>query len=222
MLFSQADRARIAAAIADAESRTAGEIVVIVSTAPQRYPATALSIAVLAALVLPLIAVLLGWSPAVLFADWGDTSATGRALRQIEAFVAVQTLVFGFALALVQFGGLARRLTPHGLRRDRVHRDATLQFKARGLEATAGRTGILIYVDEPEHVAEIIADEGIFTRVAPDDWADTITALTDGIKAGRAADGMVEAIARAGAVLAQHVPVMAGDINELPDGLIEI
>lgn len=222
MLFSTDDRARIAAAISDAESRTAGEIVVIVSTAPQRYPATALAGAALAALTLPLLAALLGWSPAVLFADWGDISATGRALRQLESFVAVQTLVFVAVLAGLHVTGAARALTPRGLRRDRVHRDATMQFKARGLEATAGRTGILIYVDEPEHVAEIIADSGIFSRVAPEEWADTITVLTSGIKAGRAADGMVEAIARAGAVLARFVPVQPGDINELPDGLIEI
>jgi putative membrane protein len=97
-----------------------------------------------------------------------------------------------------------------------------MQFRARGLTATQGRTGVLLYLDEAEHVAEVIADEAVFTRVAADEWAETIAALVAGIKAGRAADGLVTAIGRAGAVLAAHLPVQAGDVNELPDALIEI
>lgn len=222
MLFTDTDRSAIAGAIAEAESRTAGEIVVIVSTAPHRYPATALAVAILAALALPLAAVLLGWHPGSLFAGWDDLSATTRALRSIEAFVAVQALLFLAVLALVLLTGLDRRLTPHGLRRDRVHAAAVTQFKARGLDATAGRTGVLIYVDEPEHIAEVVADSGVFALVGPDHWHDTIRVLIDGIRDGRAAAGMIAAIGMAGDVLARHVPRLADDTNELPDHLIEI
>ncbi|MFZ4110339.1 MAG: hypothetical protein ACOYKQ_07700 [Polymorphobacter sp.] len=70
MLFSDNDRTRISSAIAAAEATTSGEIVIIVASAPQRYPATALSVAVLAGLGLPLLAVIAGWSPADLFPDW--------------------------------------------------------------------------------------------------------------------------------------------------------
>jgi putative membrane protein len=222
MLFSDNDRDRIGSAIAGAEARTAGEIVVIVATEPQRYSATALSLAALCGFALPLLAVFGGWSPGDLFSDWDAIDPATRALRGFEAFTLVETLIFVVVLALVHFTGLGRRLTPKGLRRDRVHRAALTQFKARGLDVTAGRTGVLIYVDEPEHIAEIIADTAVYAKVDPNHWGATITALTDGIKAGRPADGMVAAIGLAGQVLAAHFPPVTDDINELPDHLIEL
>lgn len=222
MLFNDADRARIAAAIAAAEATTAGEIVVIINTRPHRYAATMLAAAALAAFTLPFAAVLAGFMPSSLFPDWDALDAATREARAIEGFAAVQALVFVATLALVALARLDRILTPRGLRRDRVHAAAITQFRARGLTRTAGRTGVLLYLDEAEHVAEVIADDGVFTCVAPDEWAETITALTSGIKAGRAADGLVAAIGRAGAVLARHLPRNADDVNELPDGLIEL
>jgi putative membrane protein len=222
MLFNDHDRARIAEAIAQAEAQTSGEIVVIINTRTHRYAATMLAVAVLAAFVLPFAAVLAGWTPSLLFPDWDVLNAGMRERHGIEGFAAAQALVFVVVLAAVALLRLDRALTPSGLRRDRVHHAALMQFRARGLSATQGRTGVLLYVDEPEHVAEVIADEGVFARVAADEWADTIAALTDGIKDGRAADGMVAAIARAGAVLAQHLAPVVGDVNELPDGLIEL
>jgi putative membrane protein len=181
-----------------------------------------LAAAVLAAFTLPFLAVLAGWTPSLLFPDWDTIDAATRETHGIEGFAAVQALVFVVTLALVAGLRLDRALTPRGLRRDRVHHAAMMQFRARGLTATQGRTGVLLYLDEAEHVAEVIADEAVFTRVAADEWAETIAALVAGIKAGRAADGLVTAIGRAGAVLAAHLPVQAGDVNELPDALIEI
>jgi len=222
MLFNDSDRARIARAIADAEATTAGEIVVIVNTRPHRYTATMLAAAVLAAFVLPFGAVLAGWAPSLLFPDWDVLDAATRERHAVEGFVAAQAVLFVATLALVAGLRFDRILTPRPLRRDRVHHAAMVQFRARGLSATQGRTGLLLYVDEPEHVAEVIADDGVFALVAADDWADTIAALIDGIKAGRAADGMVAAITRAGAVLSRHLPPHVGDVNELPDTLIEL
>jgi putative membrane protein len=222
MLFSNADRARISEAIAAAESQTSGEIVVIVSTTPHRYTATALTVAALAALTLPFTAVLFGWSPADLLPDWDMLSPTAHERRSLEVLIMVQALLFAAVLALGWFTPLARHLTPSGLRRDRVHAAALAQFRSRGLEATAGRTGVLLYIDEPDHIAEVIADSGIYARVSPDYWADTIDALIDGIRAGKAADGLVNAIALAGAVLSDHFPPLTDNRNEIPDHLIEI
>lgn len=222
MLFNDTDRTRIAAAIAAAEAQTAGEIVVIINTRPERYPATALAVAALAAFSLPFLAVLAGWTPSLLFPDWDSLSAATRERHGIEGFAAAQALLFVAVLALVTLLRLDRPLTPRGLRRDRVHAAAMMQFRARGLTATLGRTGVLLYLDEPEHVAEVIADEAVFTRVAAEEWGDTIAALVGGIKAGRAADGLVTAIERAGAVLAAHLPPQPDDVNELPDALIEL
>ena len=222
MLFTDEERLRVSKAIEAAEARTSGEIVVIVASEAERYPATALSIAALVALAVPLVAVLAGWSPGTLFPDWDVLLPGEQETRSIEAFVAVQSLIFVAVLALVYFTTLGRQLTPHGLRRDRVHRAALTQFKARGFDGTAGRNGVLIYVAEPEHIAEVVADTAVYAKVTPDHWGTTIMALIEGIKAGKPADGMVSAIGLAGAVLAAHFPPQPDDINELSDHLIEI
>ena len=222
MLFSDADRLRVRNAIEAAEARTAAEIVVIVSTEEERYPGTALSVAALAAFAIPLLAVIAGWSPSLLFPEWQLAVPGAEERRGIEAFVAVQALIFVAVLALTYLTGLGRLLTPEGLRRDRVHRAALTQFKARGFEATAGRNGVLIYVAEPEHIAEVVADTAVYAKVTPDHWGTTILALIEGIKNGRPAEGMVSAIGLAGAVLAAHFPPQPDDVNELDDHLIEI
>ncbi len=220
MLFTDRDRVAIAEAISRAEASTAGEIVVIASSERHRYPATCLSVAVLLALAVPMVALVSGWSPATLFGGWNDGAVAET--RSIEALIIVQTLLFATVLALMWFAGLGRAATPSGLRRDRVHRAAMTQFKARGLSATVGRTGVLIYIDEPDHIAEVIADTAIYAKVPPEHWGTTISALIAGIKAGTPAVGVVNAVALAGDVLATHFPRLADDTNELPDGLIEI
>ena len=222
MLLTDPERDAVAAAIADAESRTAGEIVVIVSSEAHHYPATALTVAALAAFALPLGAVLLGWAPDHLFPTWDAADQSQHAARVVEAFVAVQALLFAAVLVLVHYAHLSRPLTPLGLRRDRVHRDALIQFKARNLDHTTGRTGVLIYVAEAERIAEVVADTGIFAKVSPDHWGATVAAVIDGIKAGAAGRGLAAAVGLAGAVLAEHFPVAADDVNELPDRVIEI
>jgi len=222
MLFSDTDRARIAGAIASAEAHCSGEIVVIVSTRPHRYTMTALSLAVLAALALPVTALLAGWSPAALWPGWDSPAPEAELRRSLEVLIVMQALVFAGLLAAGLFTPLARLLTPRGLKRDRVHAEAMAQFKARGLSATMGRTGVLLYIDEPDHIAEIIADSGIYAHVPPEHWADTIDALIAGIRAGTPADGLVNAIGLAGTVLARHFPPTAHDRNELPDHLIEL
>ena len=81
---------------------------------------------------------------------------------------------------------------------------------------------MLIFVSLPDRIAEVVADTAIFAKVSPDHWATTVTALTDGIKAGTPGAGFARAIELAGAVLAEHFPAEADNPNELPNRLIEI
>ena len=224
MSFSDPDRARIAAAIAAAEANTSGEIVCIVDETRHRYPATTLTIAVLLAFALPLGAVVLGFDVTRLLPlrDWSGGDVTADIRSAIEAYAAVQVAIFTAVAALLHFTYWGAALTPHAIRRDRVHAAALAQFRARGLERTRDRTGVLIFVAMPDHVAEVIADSGIYARVAPEHWGNVIAALLAGIKADAHADGFVAAIGLAGAVLAEHFPPRADDSNELPDRLIEL
>jgi len=225
MAFTDPDRARIAEAIAAAELTTSGEIVCIVDEHPHRYAATGLTIAALAAFVLPFAAVWAGLDFAAL-TPWRSWTGSGFAadLRGgIEAYALVQVVVFVVVAALCVWTGLGAALTPKGLKRDRVHGAALSQFRARGMGRTRAATGVLIYVATRDRVAEVVADAGIYAKVAPEHWATTVAALTAGIKAGDAARGFVDAVGLAGAVLAEHFPpVIADNPNELPDRLIEL
>ena len=66
-------------------------------------------------------------------------------------------------------------------------------------------------------MVEIIADEGIHSQVGSTPWTEAVADLTAALKAGRPADGFVQAIERCGAVLAAHFPPRPDDRNELPD-----
>ncbi len=225
MSFTDIDRARIADAIATAELTTSGEIVCIVSDAHHRYPATGLTIAALAAFTLPFAAVWLGLDFSALM-PWRSWTGSGFAtdLRAgIEAYALVQVVVFVAIAALTIWTGVGAALTPRGIKRDRVHGEAISQFRARGMGSTRARTGVLIYVSSRDRIAEVVADEGIYSKVAPEHWATTVAALVAGLRDGEPARGFVDAVALAGAVLAEHFPPdLADNPNELPDRLIEL
>ena len=223
-MFTDADRAAIADAISVAEANTTGEIVAIVSAARDRYAATGLTLAALLAFALPLAATLVGIGPDRIAARYGWSSGDpGEDVRRaVEAYAAVQIVIFVALAALFVRTPLGSRLTPQSIRREHVHAAALTQFKARGIGATRAHTGVLIYVSLPDRIAEVVADTGIYAKVAPAHWATTVTALTDGIKAGTPGAGFVRSIELAGAVLAEHFPPDADNPDELPNRLIEL
>jgi len=223
-MFSDTDRRAIADAITAAEATTSGEIVAIVSDRADHYPATGLTYAALLAFALPLAATLLGYGPdrIAVLGDWSSGDAAQDLRRAVEAYAAVQITVFVVAALLFVRTGLGARLTPRHIKRDRVHAAALTQFRARGIGATRAHTGVLIFVSLPDRIAEVVADTAIYAKVSPDHWATTVTALTDGIKAGRSGAGFVAAIRLAGTVLAEHFPANGDNPDELPNRLIEI
>lgn len=224
MAFSPEERARVADAITSAELHTSGEIVCIVNEKRQQYIGTTLTVAALLAFVLPLLLVLLGVEPAR-FADtdgWTSGDPQTDLLHGIQAYAFVQIVIFLTVAALLWWTRLGAALTPMPIKRDRVHLAALTQFRARGLEHTRDRTGVLIFACMADRVAEVIADEGIYSHTTPEFWGTTLTALLDGIKAGRTADGLVAAVTMAGEALAGHFPPRADDTDELPNNLIEL
>jgi putative membrane protein len=224
MAFTDSDRAAIADAITAAEATTSGEIVAVVSERAERYAATGLTIAALIAFALPLAATLIGYGPDQIGAlnDWSSGDPVVDLRRAVEAYAAVQVALFALAALVLTRTGLGAALTPRAIRREHVHREARSQFKARGIGATRAHTGVLIFVSLSDRIAEVVADTGIFAKVAPDHWATTVTALVDGIKAGSPAKGFVAAIGLAGAVLADHFPPDADNPDELPNRLVEL
>jgi putative membrane protein len=73
-----------------------------------------------------------------------------------------------------------------------------------------------------ERRAEIVADEAIASKVAPDVWGEAMAAMLAELQHGRCGAGMAAAVERVGKVLAEHLPRQSDDVNELPDRLIEL
>lgn len=221
-------QARIAAAIAAAESRTSGEIFCVLAREVSSYRDISLGWAAAAAMLLPLGLIPLGFDPAWipgLGHGWQAAHlSSGDVMvgQSLAAYVLVQASVFLTVLLLTSIPEVRRRVTPRAVRRARVRRAAVEQFLAHGLNLTAGRTGVLIFAALSDHQVEVVADEGIHTRVDQDVWADAAAALADGLKRGDSAGGFEAAIGLCGAVLAEHFPPNAKNPNELADRLVLI
>jgi len=223
MRLSEADHARVSAAIAAAEGSSAGEIVAVVTETSDFYHDVALHWSVLV-----LIAVL-AWAaacPSCLRWLW-DLAVGGwhtePSLRQLLTFLMILAVAkFTIALMILRYMPLRLALTPGNTKTRRVRRRALTVFKAAAERRTSGRTGILIYLSMGEHRAEIIGDEAITSVTTAETWGEAMADLIAHVKQGRVADGMVAAIADIGAVLAEHFPRSATDKNEIPDKLIEL
>jgi putative membrane protein len=202
--LTDADRTRIAAAIAAAERTTSGELVAVVAAAADDYRYVALLWPALAALLVP--ALLL------------------TALPALDAWLLylAQTALFVALALLAQIPPLRIALVPAAARRRRASRLAREQFVAQGLHRTPERTGVLIFVAVAEHHVEIIADHGIDAVVPPGTWDEAVARFIEQVRAGKVADGFIATIALVGERLAEHFPGTADDPDQLPNRLIEI
>ncbi len=199
--ISTKDRTRIARAISSAEKKTSGEILAVVAASSDDYVFLPIMWAALVALGVPLIF--------LFFVTWPAAHV-----------YALQLAVFAVLALVVQWWPLRMALVPGAVKRARAHRHAMEQFLAHNLHTTKGRTGVLIFVSEAEHFAEVIADEGIYKKVSPEVWDEAVTGLTADIARGKVADGFVGAIEVCGSVLAKHFPPSSRNRNELPNHLI--
>lgn len=223
MHMTDADRARVGAAVSAAEAGTAGEIVTIMAERSDDYADVALAWSALVGL-LALVALSLAPDFYIGIYDrltgaWAQEWSPGR-LFGVAAMVAA--LKFAGTWLILLWRPLRLALTPRAIRAGRVHARALSAFRIGAERRTTGRTGILIYLSLAEHRAEIIADETIAAKVNADVWGDALAAMLIEIRRGQMADGLIAAIGRVGALLAEHLPRAADDVNELPDRLIEV
>lgn len=223
MQLTDADREKVTAAIAAAEAKTSGEIVAVTTPISDAYHDVALHWALV-----PLFAVLAwaAWSPTALiwwydflFGGW-NPDPTQSELLTLLMFLAA--LKFTIALLVLKWMPLRLLLTPPATKHRRVRRRAIAIFQAAAAGRTAGKTGVLIYLSLAERRAEIVADVAIHKLTDEHAWGEAMHSLIADVREGRPGDGIVAAIERVGAVLAEHFPHSADDQNEIPDKLIEL
>ncbi|QRM29740.1 TPM domain-containing protein [Microvirga sp. VF16] len=200
-MISPDDQARLAHAISDVEDDTSGEVVLVIAEQAAYYRAIPLLWAFLAALITP-------W-PLI----WLTSISTSRIFLIQLAVALVLSL-------MLSWPKLRYALVPRSIKRTQGHEAASREFLRRGLTRTREKTGVLIYLALAEHHAEILADTGIADRVDATIWADIVADLTAAIGRGRMTEGLIEAIRRTGAILAEHAPPRLDDVDELPNKVI--
>lgn len=196
-----ADREAIAEAVRRAELQTAGEIVVVIERAASSYR----NVPVVMALAL------------ALFVPWPLLSFTMMSAQRIFM---IQLFCAAGLLGTLLWYGRGGRFVPGFVKRRRAHEAALREFTARGLTRTKGRTGVLLYIALQERYAEILADTGIDGLVGQDTWRDIIEPLLAAAREDRLTEGLIKAVDGVGAVLAQHVPPVPGDVDELSNKVI--
>jgi putative membrane protein len=196
-----ADRDAIAEAIRRAESRTAGEIVVVVERAASSYRTVPVVLALTLAVLVP----------------WPLISLTMVSAQRIFL---IQLLSAVALLAGLLWFGRGGRFVPGFVKRRRAHDAALREFVARGLMRTRGRTGVLLYVALQERYAEVVADSGIDGQVDAARWEAIIEPLVTAAREERLTEGLIVAVDAAGALLAEHVPPRQGDVDELPNKVV--
>lgn len=208
-LFSDADLSRVEEAVHRAEAETRGEVVVAAVPASGEYPGTAWAGACLGSL--------LALGALVLVHLLGDAWGFGSpfwVLLGAGGGAAVGYLLAGRSARLI------RGLTPDEVFDRQVGLAARAAFVEHEVFATRDRSGVLLFLSLLEHRVVVLADSGIEAHVEPGEWQSIVDGVVAGIRADRAADALVEAIERCGAILARRgLEPRPDDRNELANRL---
>lgn len=90
-------------------------------------------------------------------------------------------------------------------------------FHALGMDRTAAKNGVLIYVACTSKVFAIVGDKGINDAVPGNFWNDVSAHIHDCFAKGKFAEGLADAVRMAGEKLCDYFPYRSDDINEQPD-----
>lgn len=94
---------------------------------------------------------------------------------------------------------------------------AVYVFDKLGMQKTAQRNGVLIYLAVKNRKFAIIGDSGI-NQVVPEGFWNNIKALmADHFREGKFTEGLSKAITMTGEQMKKYFPFHVEDVNELPD-----
>jgi putative membrane protein len=199
--------------VQEVEKSTSGEIVPMVVSASYHYPSATL----LGALVLSVVIAAALTAADSIFKPWGTLSLLD--LWVFPAVFAVSFLVLHELLRAVP--GLKRLFISQADMVEEVGEAALTAFFRHRLAETRDRTGVLIFVSVFERRAAVLADKGINAKVAPETWQQVVDLVLRGIREGRRAEGLCNAVTRCGELIAAQFPVRAGDKDELRNLIVE-
>jgi putative membrane protein len=186
-------RESVEQAVERLERDTDAEIVVVAASRSSSYRDIALFVGLFVGALMLAV---------VLYSPW----TFGPATVPLELAVAI---AFGTFVAH-RWPRLLRLLIPAKRRAAEVHKAAAAAFLDEQVHGTRRRTGVLVYLAALEECAVTVADHGVEARVPPVAWGRLAID-------GRTLEGFLQGLEMLGALLAEHVPALADNPNELPN-----
>jgi putative membrane protein len=206
-VFGTEGRRVVEEAIADVESRTSAEIVVVAATRSGRYDRAEDLFGLAVAMVVCFVV----WFAAIAFGE-GDTQWQG-AWAQVWPAIGLGLLFVGvFAAATFAAGRLFPLARPFLTRKemlDEVKSSAAEAFLHCRVGRTASGTGMLVYVSLVERMVWIVGDDAVNDKVDSAVWSMARDQVVAGFHEGRPAEKLAEAF-----------PIADDDVNELKNELV--
>jgi uncharacterized membrane protein len=100
------------------------------------------------------------------------------------------------------------------------HQTAMNEFYRLGMDKTKAKTGVLVFRVLSDRQFEIVADEGIHTRVKKEFWTELAGELSLKFNQNKFLDGILSLLNRIGTVLEKEFPIQDGDTNELSNDIV--
>jgi len=207
--FSSAEVSRIEEAVRIAEQKTSGEIVPFVVSKSDDYEEAEWRGGFICVVVFLTVVLLLHEFTDIWFPfEWPTI-----------VFAGLLTGIVG--ILLVKFiPALKRRIAGQSLMEERVAGKAAEAFLSEEIFQTRDRTGILLFLSLLERRVVVLGDSGINAKVEEGAWSGIVDTILSGIRSGRAADGIVNAIEQGGKLLEQHgLSIRLDDKDELSNSL---
>jgi putative membrane protein len=201
--FTAEEKERLKTTTHEVESRTIGEIVVMVVDHSDHYIDAEVLGSVLLGSLLSLILTVLFFHSSI----W---------------FYIPLSFIFFFPCWLLFIKVEALKRLFIGLRRkeEAVSLRAERAFFERGLYKTKKNTGVLFFVSLLEKKVWVLADKGIYEKMDQETLNRFANEVSRGIKEGRACNALSQAIQEIGGYLSKHFPITPEDTNELPDDVM--
>lgn len=93
-------------------------------------------------------------------------------------------------------------------------------FQRLGMNATAERNGVLIFVAPKIRQFAVIGDQGVHDKCGQPFWEAVVAEMNGHFREERFTEAILAGVRRAGEELARHFPHQRSDKNELPDDVV--
>jgi putative membrane protein len=201
--FTAEEKERLKATTHEVESRTIGEIVVMVVDHSDHYIEAEVLGSVFLGSLLSLILSVLFFHASLWF------------------YIPLSFLFFfPFWFVFIKVEALKRLFIGSRRREEAVSLRAERAFFERGLYKTKKNTGVLFFLSLLERKVWVLADKGIHEKMDQGTLNRFANEVSRGVREGRACDALSQAIQEIGVLLSRHFPITAGDTDELPDDVM--